>query len=207
MRKRAFKKKPSLEKTIMPGIFGKQAGEKASSGIWLHVWLIILENAWSWGCFGFEGDADGSGHFRISRQCHRRTIVGTDAASKWFWSSAISLVGWACCLGFPKSAYALHSVDITRSLIYSVMQNVGNARCMEVHSVSIWAVMVLGVCTMLRTDLCIRIASGKVQYCRAWSTSRHLKYGLLRSGMSRWSIASVPGWKNVYDLLSLSFSF
>lgn len=198
MRKRAFKKKLSLEKAIMPGIFGKQAGGKASSGIWLYVWLIILENIQSWDCFGFEGDADGSVH----------TIVGTDTALKWFWTSAISLVGWACCLGFPKWAYPLHSVDITRSSIYSVMQNVGNARCTEMHSVSIRAVMVLGVCTMLRTDLCIRKASGKVQYCCAWSTSGHLKYDLLSSSMSRWkSINSVPGWGKVYDLLSLSFSF
>lgn len=44
MRKRAFKGKISLEKAIIPGIFGKQAGGKASSGIWLRVWLIIVIN-------------------------------------------------------------------------------------------------------------------------------------------------------------------
>lgn len=35
----------------MPGIFGKQAGGKASSGILLCVCLIILENIESWGFF------------------------------------------------------------------------------------------------------------------------------------------------------------
>lgn len=37
VRKKAFKEKPALEKTIMPGIFGKQAGREASSEVWLYV--------------------------------------------------------------------------------------------------------------------------------------------------------------------------